>query len=72
MKHLKSETLEILGTYVLNTYKTPEKKLENTCVPFAKMQHPDKKHLQHSYENSCIYMQHPDLFLQHPDETLTA
>jgi hypothetical protein len=64
MKHLKqaSETLA----------KTPEKPFENHC---KYMQHPDETLAKHTYEThfkhmlaTCMYMQHRDLLLQHPDK----
>jgi hypothetical protein len=59
MKHLKqaSETLA----------KTPEKHLKTT----ANICNIQMKHLKHMLA-TCMYMQYPDLLLQHLDKTLAT
>jgi hypothetical protein len=69
MKHLQ-HTLEIAKTLVKH-----QKKLENTLYPLQTYTNNKMKHLQHTYKNTwntCIYMQHPDLVLKHPNESIAT
>jgi hypothetical protein len=61
--------------HMSKTHVKHQKKLESMCVHCKTLQHPDKNTCKHTCENTwntCIYMQHSDLLLQHPDETVTT